>query len=113
MGINHKRTILVLRDEYPKYYEANRPEKVTWGSDFAKYDFRDARKSGIGANEEFVLSTEIIIDSKSIPVTFKENIEGELTIEVDGKAIYTVKRSGHMSQGLLDAFTLSIKEHLS
>jgi len=96
---NHKREILALRDGFPKYMEAYTSIKVNWGSGFAENDFRDAYISGKGKNEKLVLSTKILVDAKSLPVTFKEDTEGELTIEINGKMVYTIKPSGRISQG--------------
>jgi hypothetical protein len=109
---NHKREILALRDGFPKYFEAYTSRKVKWESSFAENDFRDAYISGKGKNEKLVLSTKIFVDAKRLPVIFKEDLAGELTIEINGKMIYTIKPSGRISQRLLDAFTLSIKEYL-
>jgi len=109
---NHRREILTFRDEFPKYLEEYTSIKIKWESNFAENDFRDAYIFGKGKNEKLVLSTKIIIGSKILPVTFKEDAAGELTIEVKGNIIYTIKPSGLISQGLLDAFTLSIKEYL-
>jgi hypothetical protein len=110
---NHKREILALKDGFSKYYGAYASAKVEWETNFAENNFRDAYTTGTGKNEKLVLSTEIIVDSKSIPVMFIENAEGALTIEVNKKAVYTIKPRGRISQSLLDAFTLSIiKEQL-
>jgi hypothetical protein len=105
---NHRREILALRDGIPKYLEAYTPIKVKWESDFAENDFRDAYISGKGKNERLVLSTEILAGSKSLPVTFNEDAAGELTVEINGAKIYTIKPSGRISKGLLKAFTQSI-----
>jgi hypothetical protein len=109
---NHRREILAIRDGFPKYLEAYTSIKVKWESGFAENDFRDAYIYGKGKNERLVLSTKILVGSKSLPVTFKEDAVGELTIEINGNMIYTIKPSGRISQGLLAAFTLSIKEYL-
>jgi hypothetical protein len=109
---NHRREILALRDGFPKYFEAYTSKKVKWETSFAENDFRDAYIFGKGQDERLVLSTKILIGSKSLPVTFKEDTGGELTIEINGKMIYTIKPNGRISQGLLDAFTFSIKEYL-
>ena len=105
---NHRREILALRDGIPKYLEAYTPIKVKWESSFAEYDFRDAYISGKGKNEKLVLSTKIFVGLKNLPVIFKEDIAGELTIEINGVTIYTIKPSGRISKGLVKAFTQSI-----
>ena len=112
MGIkfNHKREILALKEGFPKYFRKYVSTKVEWEKDFAENNFRDAYISGKGKDEKLVLSTEILIDSKGLPVKFVEDMAGELTIEINGKTVYTIKPSGRISQGLLKAFTKSIIE---
>jgi len=105
---NHKREILALRDGIPEYLERHTSIKVKWESGFAENDFRDAYILGKEKNERLVLSTKILVGSKSLPVTFKEDVTGELTIEIDGATICTIKPSGRISKGLIKAFTQSI-----
>jgi len=107
---NHKREILALRDGFPKLFSVRSEISIRWGDSFAENDFRDAYKSGEKKNEKLVLQTEILDGPNGIPVTFTENASGELTIEVSGKAIYTMKRNERISEGLLEAFAQSIKE---
>jgi hypothetical protein len=110
---NHKREILALRNGFPKYYEAYTSTKVEWEKDFAENDFRNAYIAGTGKDEKLILATKIVVKSKGIPVTFIENVAGELAIEVNRKTVYTIKPRGRISQGLIEAFTLSIiKEHV-
>jgi hypothetical protein len=110
---NHKGEILALRDGFPKYCEAhNIGAKIEWGKGFAENAFRDAYALGMRDNEKLFLLTEIIIGTKSIPITFIENATGALTIEVNGKTIYTIKPKGRVSQSLIIAFTNSIAEEL-
>jgi hypothetical protein len=112
MGIkfNHKREILALKEGFPRYFRRYVSTKVEWGKDFAENNFRDAYISGKEKNEKLVLSTEIIIDTKSLPIKFVEDMAGELTIEINGKTVYTIKPGGRISQGLLRAFTKAIIE---
>jgi len=105
---NHKREILAIREGFPRYYMAKTLVKVEWGADFAENAFRSASISGTGKSEKLVLSTKLQIDTKDIPVTFIENAEGALTIEVNKKMVYTIKPKGRISQKLLEAFTCSI-----
>ena len=107
---NHQKEILVLRDEFPKYFWKYTSTKIEWGKGFAENDFRDAYISGTEKDEKLVLSTEILIGTKRLPVTFIEDIAGALSIEINRKVIYTVKSKGGISQGLLEAFTHSIIE---
>jgi len=110
---NHTREILAIRDGFPKYYEAYTSAKIEWEDGFAKNDFRNAHTAGTGKDEKLVLSTKILIESKSIPVTFIENAEGALDIKVNKDIVYTIKPRGRISQSLLFAFTSSIiKEQL-
>jgi len=109
---NHKREILALRDGFPKYYEAYTSIKIKWDKDFAEYNW-SAYTTGTGKNEKLILSTKISSESKGILITFIENAEGALTIEVNKKAVYTIGPRGRISQRLLDAFTkFIIKENL-
>jgi hypothetical protein len=105
---NHKKEILAIRDGFPKYYKAYTYTKIEWEKDFAENDFRSARVAGTGKDEKLVLSTKIMVDSKSIPVTFIENAEGALDIKVNRETVYTIKPRGRISQSLLVAFTRSI-----
>ena len=108
---NHTREILAIRDGFPKYYEAYTYTKIQWEDDFTKNDFRSAYTTGKGKDEKLVLSTKILIESKSIPITFIENAEGALDIIINRETVYTIKPRGRISQSLLDAFTRSfIKE---
>ncbi|MDR2952866.1 MAG: hypothetical protein LBU82_06465 [Treponema sp.] len=108
---NHKALILMLRDEFPKYLEKS-SVKIEWGKGFAKNDFRDSFISGKGNDEKLVLLTEIIINAKNLPVSFIEDKTGALTIEINGKTVFTVKPKGRISQNLLKAFTNSITGEL-
>jgi hypothetical protein len=105
---NHKREILAIRDGFPKYYKAYTSTKIEWEDDFAKNDFRSAYTTGTGKDEKLVLSTKILVRSKSIPVTFIENAEGALIIKINKETVYTIKPRGRISQSLLFAFTRSI-----
>ena len=100
---NHTREILAIRDGFPKYYEAYTYTKIQWEN-----DFRSAYTTGKGKDEKLVLSTKILIESKSIPVIFTENAEGALDIKINREMVYTIKPKGRISQSLLDAFTRSI-----
>ena len=105
---NHKREILALGNGFPKYYEAYTSIKIYW-----QIDFRHAYAAGKGKGEKLILPTKIFSNSKSVSVTFIENTEGTLTIEVNKNPVYTIKQWGRISQSLLEAFTLSIiKEEL-
>ncbi|GBU28800.1 hypothetical protein R84B8_02362 [Treponema sp. R8-4-B8] len=105
---NHTREILAIRDGFPKYYEAHTSTKVQWEVDFAENDFRSAYTKDKGRDEKLVLSTKILIESKSIPVTFIENAEGALEIKVNRETVYIIKPRGRISQSLIIAFTRSI-----
>ena len=107
---NHQNAILVLRDEFPKFFTARSLIRVRWGDSFVKIGFRKAYIIGEKKNEIKVLQTEILDGYDSIPVKFTENASGELTIEVDGKAIYTMKWDELISKDLIKAFAHSIKE---
>jgi hypothetical protein len=110
---NHKREILAIRDGFPKYYKAYASAKIEWEGDFAENDFRSAYTTGKGKDEKLVLSTKILVESKSIPITFIEDAEGALTIKINEEKVYTIKPRGRISQSLLTAFTSSIiKEQL-
>ena len=109
----HKDKILALRDGFPKYFKKYTSLKVEWEKDFAENIFRREYTTGTGKTEKLILPTKIYIDSKGIPVSFIENAEGELTIEVNKKMVYTIKSKGGISQTLIDAFTKSIiKEYV-
>jgi len=103
-----KYTVLTLFPEITEYYEVYTYTKIQWENDFAENDFRSAYTTGKGKDEKLVLSTKILIESKSIPVTFIENAEGALDIKVSRETVYTIKPRGRISQSLLDAFTRSI-----
>jgi hypothetical protein len=110
---NHKNDILSLKDKYPKLFEAYTSTKIEWEKDFAENNLKCTLITGSGKDEKLVLATKILIESKSIPVRFIEDAAGALTIEVNGKIVYTIKPMGRISQSFLDAFTDSIiKEHL-
>jgi hypothetical protein len=105
----HTKEILALREGFPKFFSARSEISVRWGDSFAENEFRDAYRSGENENEKFVLQTEILDGTNSIPVTFIE-ISDELTIEVNGKAIYTMEKKGRITEGFLEAFAQAIKE---
>ena len=107
---NHQNAILVLRDEFPKFFMAHSNIGIRWGDSFTKNDFKKAYNLGEKKNEIKVLETEILDGPYSIPVTFTENASGELTIEVNRKAIYTMKRDEQICKDLLKAFAYSLKE---
>jgi hypothetical protein len=107
---NHQNSILVLRDEFLKLFTARSNIILRWGESFAKKGFRKAYILGEKEKEVKVLQTEILDGSNSIPVTFTESASGELTIEVNGKAIYTMKRDEPVGKDLLRAFAHSVKE---
>jgi hypothetical protein len=94
---NHTREILAIRDGFPKYYEVYTYTKIQREDDFAENDFRSAYTTGKGKDEKLVLSTKILIESKSIPVTFIENAEGALDIKVNRETVYTIKPRGRIS----------------
>jgi len=104
----HKEGILALKKWFPKYYGKYTTAKVKWDADFAKNDFENAFISGKGKNEKLTLQTKLSVESKSIPIVFIENAEGVLTIEVNGKIIYTVKSKEGISNNLLDALSLAV-----
>ena len=54
------------------------------------------------------MQTKLFVESKGMPIAFIENAEGVLTIEVNGKIIYTVKPKEGMSIALLDALSLAV-----
>jgi len=72
----------------------------------------EGRSQSIGLGFESPYFTEILDGLNSIPVKFTENALGELTIEVNGKAIYTMKRDELICKDLLRAFAHSIKEEI-
>jgi len=107
---NHQNSILVLRDEFLKLFTAHSNIRVAWEDSFVKNGFRKAYILGEKEKEAKVLQTEILDGPNSIPVIFTENASGELTIEVNGKAIYTMKRDESVGKELLRAFAYSVKE---
>jgi len=107
---NHQNAILMLRDEFPKFFTARSHISVRWGDNFVKNGFREAYILREKKNEIKVFETEILDGINSIPVKFMENISCELTIEVAGKAIYTMKQDELIGKDLLKAFAHSIKE---
>jgi hypothetical protein len=107
---NHQNTILALRDGFPEYFLKHRPIDVIWERDFAENAFKTAYSTGKRENEVLILPTTILIGTKILSVTFKENASGELTIEIEGKAIYTMKRDEQIGEHLLKAIAYSIKE---
>jgi hypothetical protein len=109
---NHQNAILVLRDEFSKFFTAHSNIRIRWGDSFVENGFRKAYILGEKKNEIKVLQTEILDGLNSIPVKFTENALGELTIEVNGKAIYTMKRDELICKDLLRAFAHSIKEEI-
>jgi len=77
---NHQNAILVLRDEFPKFFTAHSNIEIRWGDSFAEKGFRKAYILGEKKNEIKVLQTEILDGPDSIPVKFTEDASGELTI---------------------------------
>ena len=100
----------MLRDGFPEYFRKHKPIKVFWETDFAENAFKTAYSTGKRENEVLILPTAIVVATKILPVIFKENASGELTIEIEGKAIYTMKRDEEIHDHLLKTIAYSILE---
>jgi len=109
---NHQMEILALRDGFPKYFLKHKPIDIIWERDFAESAFKAAYASGKRKNEVLILPTTLLVGTIILSVTFKENASGELTIEIEGKAIYTMKRDEEISEHLLKTFAYSIIEEI-